>query len=62
MMAATWEGRQRAIQSLERQIKRLEARGSKSLYLRSLKERLRGLNDGTFDRSFGDIYVSGPGR
>ena len=61
-MAATWEERQAAIQELERQVKRLEARGSKSLYLRSLHERLRGLRDGTFDRSFGDIYVSGPGR
>ena len=62
MMAATWEERQRAIKSLERQIKRLEGMGDNSLFLRSLRERLRGLNDGTFDRSFGDIYVSGPGR
>ena len=62
MMAATWEGRQAAIQSLERRIKRLEGMGDKSLLLRSLHERLRGLRDGTFDRSFGDIYVSGPGR
>ena len=61
-MAATWEERQAAIQDLEWRIKRLEAKGSKSLYLRSLHERLRGLKDGTFDRSFGDIYVSGPGR
>ena len=61
-MAVTWEERQAAIQELERQIKRVVARGSKSLFLRSLHERLRGLNDGTFDRFFGDIYVSGPGR
>ena len=61
-MAVTWEERQAAIQSLERRIKRLEGMGDKSLFLRSFNERLRGLNDGTFDRSFGDIYVSGPGR
>ena len=54
--------RRAAVESLERQIKRLEDKGSKSLYLRSLKERLRGLRDGTFDRSFGDIYASGPGN
>ena len=61
-MGATWEERQAAIQDLERRIKRLEGKGSKSLFLRSLKERLRGLRDGTFDRSFGDIYASGPGN
>ena len=61
-MAATWEERQAAIQDLERRIKRLEGKGSKSLFLRSLKERLRQLKDGTFDRSFGDIYASGPGN
>ena len=61
-MVDTPEERQAGIRSLERRIKRMEDRGDKTLYLKSCKERLRGLRDGTFDRSFGDIYVSGPGR
>jgi len=60
-MRATWEERQAAIEDLEWQIKRLEDRGSKSLFLQSLKEDLRALRAGEYDRPFAEIFVGGPG-
>ena len=61
MMAATWEERQAAIEDLEWQIKRLEDRGSKSLFLQNSKEHLRALRAGEYDRPFAEIFVGGPG-
>ena len=60
-MRATWEERQAAIEDLEWQIKRLEDRGSKSLFLQSLEEDLRALRAGEYDRPFAEIFVGGPG-
>jgi|TARA_B100001964_G_C13723177_1_gene375500 hypothetical protein len=60
-MAATPEERQAAIKELERLIKRAEDRGSKSVLLQNSKEHLRALRAGDYDRSFADIFVSGPG-
>jgi len=47
--------------ALEFRIKRLEAKGNKSHFLESWKERLRALRSGDYDRSFADKFVSGPG-
>ena len=49
-------------QRLERLIKRLEDKGSQSLVLEGLKLRLASLKDGSYKRSFADLYSSTVGR
>jgi len=50
------------IASLERQIKRLEGMGSQSQFLKGLKRDLAAYKDGSYKRSFADVYITGAGR
>ena len=50
------------IASLERLIKRLEDEGSQSQFLKGLKQDLAAYKDGSYKRSFADVYITGAGR
>ena len=50
------------IGALERQIKRLEGMGSQSQFLKGLKRDLATYKDGSYKRSFADVYITGAGR